>query len=229
MILCCPRCGTSQETQGWIIECPVCFHKGKGEVIHDFSNKLIRSYEHSKENWVEEAYWDAFGNLGLVRIEEIYDKELQRKGYDKVCYFKNGKQVIFDEKHREKDYGDILIEVYSNMVRRTPSWLRSNADYIANFFEPTKRVIWLPLLLLNKWLKTRNEIVSWLGNPGNKSLLPCPPWNRVIYARNPGYITASIAAPNEFVLDGIREVMEEGHKFETKQLTLLDFTQQRGK
>lgn len=223
MIIHCSKCGIGQETKNWIIKCPNCGYEGIGEIIHNFNDEVMRSYEHTKENWVNEAYWDAFGNLGLVRMEEIHDKKLQRKGYDKICYFKNGKEVIFDEKHREKDYGDILIEIYSNMERRTSSWLGNNADYIANFFEPTKRVVWLPLLLLNKWLKTRDEIIPWMNRPENKSLLPYPPWNRVVYARNPSYTTASIAGSNELILDGIKGVMkQEVYKFEVKQLTLLD-------
>ncbi|GAI91617.1 unnamed protein product, partial [marine sediment metagenome] len=171
--------------------------------------------EAASKAWVEGAYWQAFGGLGLMGVELITDKDLQRKGYDRVCRFKNGKRVIFDEKHRPKDYGDILLEIWSNMEQRIHGWLGSSADYIAEFFEPTRRVVWLPLLLLNKWLKTRKEIIPWVENPENDALLPCPPWNKVVKARNkgrlgsPDYTTASIAGPNELVLGGILQVAHE--------------------
>lgn len=176
---------------------------------YDFTKQLNVSMEAAGKDWVNQTYQKAFGNLGLVKVEAISDLARQRKGYDKVCYFSNGKQVIFDEKHRAEDYGDILIEIWSNMECRVPSWLNNNADYIVYFFEPTKRVAWLPLLLLNKWLKTRNEIALWIKTPEKKTLLPCPPWNRVVYTPNEGYTTASIAGPNELVLGGIQQVMQE--------------------
>jgi len=150
-----------------------------------------------------------------VRVEPITHKDPQLRGYDRACHFKNGNKIFFDEKHRPRDYGDILIEIWSDMERRIRGWLDSSADYIAEFFEPTRRVVWLPLLLLNKWLKTRKEIVPWMDNPENETLLPCPPWNRVVTARNigkpgyPDYTTASIAGPNELVLGGILQVSHE--------------------
>lgn len=58
------------------------------------------------------------------------------------------------------------------------------------------------------------EIRPWVDNPENKKLLPCPPWNRTVYAYNepqsgPNYTTASIAGPNELVLGGIQQVMQD--------------------
>lgn len=217
----CPNCKVNLvEMQGGILRCPLC---GFERASYDFTKQLNISMEAAGKDWVEQAYQEAFGNLGLLKVESITDLALQRKGYDKVCHFKNGKQVIFDEKHRSEDYGDILIEIWSIMERRVPSWLNNNADYIVHFFEPTKRVVWLPLLLLNKWLKTRKEIIPWINNPENETLLPCPPWNRVIYTPNEGYTTASIAGPNELILAGIRQVMEGYNpKVVGQQLNYLD-------
>lgn len=182
--------------------------------IYHFSEQSAEEKVAASKAWVEQAYRQAFGDLGLVRVQPITDLNPQRKGYDRACRFKNGNTVFFDEKHRPKDYGDILIEIWSDMERRIHGWLDSSADYIAEFFEPTRRVVWLPLLLLNKWLKTRKEIIPWVENPENEKLLPCPPWNRVVYANNEGqfgsrYTTASIAGPNELVLGGILQVSHE--------------------
>ncbi|MBA7679873.1 hypothetical protein ES703_88178 [subsurface metagenome] len=183
--------------------------------VYRFSEQSAKEKEAAAKEWVEQAYWQAFGDLGLVRVEPITHKDPQLRGYDRACHFKNGNKIFFDEKHRPRDYGDILIEIWSDMERRIRGWLDSSADYIAEFFEPTRRVVWLPLLLLNKWLKTRKEIVPWMDNPENETLLPCPPWNRVVTARNigkpgyPDYTTASIAGPNELVLGGILQVSHE--------------------
>lgn len=218
----CPNCKVPLiEIHRGLLRCPFC---GFERTAYDFTRQLNISIEASSKDWVEHAYHQAFDSLGLVKIETITDPARQRKGYDKVCYFSNGKQVVFDEKHRSKDYGDILIEIWSVMEHRVPSWLNNNADYIVNFFEPTKRVVWLPLLLLNKWLKTRKEIIPWIRNPGDEGLLPCPPWNRVVYTPNEGYTTASIAGPNELVLGGIQQVMQE-YSLKAKlgqQLSYLD-------
>jgi len=183
--------------------------------VYRFPEQAAQEKVASAKAWVEGAYWQAFGNLGLVRVQPITDPRLQLKGYDKVCHFKNDKRVIFDEKHRPEDPGDILIEIWSDMERRIWGWLKSNADYVVHFFGSTRRVVWLPLLVLNKWLKTRKEIVPWVENPENEALLPCPPWNKVVYAHNkgrfgyPDYTTASIAGPNELVLGGIQQVMQD--------------------
>lgn len=183
--------------------------------VYRFPEQQAQEKVAAGKDWVEQAYWQAFGNLGLVRVALVTNPDYQRKGYDKVCHFKNGKRVIFDEKHRPRDYNDVLIEIWSNMERRIRGWLDSNADYIAEFFESTRRVVWLPLLLLNKWLKTRKEIIPWVENPENDTLLPCPPWNNVVKAHNkgrlghPDYTTASIAGPNELVLGGMLQVMHE--------------------
>lgn len=182
--------------------------------IYRFPEQQAQEKVAAGKDWVERAYWQAFGDLGLVRVQLITDPRYQLKGYDRVCHFKNGKRVIFDEKHRPKDYGDVLIEIWSDMERRIRGWLDSSADYIAEFFEPTRRVVWLPLLLLNKWLKTRKEILPWVENPENRDFLPCPPWTRPVYADNEGqfgsrYTTASIAGPNELVLGGILQVSHE--------------------
>jgi len=190
------------------------FELDSGKPLYYYPKQAAEEKIAASKTWVEGAYWQAFGGLGLVRVELITEERYQRKGYDRVCHFKNGNKIFFDEKHRDRDYNDILIEIWSDMERRIRGWLDSSADYIAEFF-PTRRVVWLPLLLLNKWLKTRKEILSWAENPENETLLPCPPWNNVVTARNigkpgyPDYTTASIAGPNELVLGGILQVSHE--------------------
>lgn len=191
------------------------FELDPGKPLYHYPEQSAWEKEAASKEWVERAYWQAFGELGMVKVQLITDPSLQSKGYDRVCHFKNDKRVIFDEKHRTKDYGDVLIEIYSDMERRIFGWLTNQADYIAQFFESTRRVVWLPLLLLNKWLKTRKEIVPWVDNPENETLLPCPPWNKPVYAHNkgrfgyPDYTTASIAGPNELVLGGIQQSMQD--------------------
>jgi len=139
----------------------------------------------------------------LETVELIQDIETQRKGIDKILYFSNGKQVTIDEKKRRKDYGDILLELWSVWEEKKKGWLlTTQCDYIVYAIMLSKKVYLLPTLLLKMAWK-ENKVI-WLTQAKNKN-------NNfhIINALNKNYTTVSIAIPTEILLKAIANQMEQ--------------------
>lgn len=81
-------------------------------VIHDFAERLEYSAELSDEpSWVE-FYRRLWPNMiSCVRIDK--NSRWQKWGVDRMVLLGDGKQFTIDEKKREKDYGDLLLEEWS--------------------------------------------------------------------------------------------------------------------
>ena len=107
---------------------------------HDFSTSL--SYEQSKFSVQDRFYTERLGAKAISRADFSNDvgKNLQRKDVD-VQFVYQGRQINVSEKNRTKDYGDLLLEVYSKFPD-TPGWMdKSDADFLA-YFVPRK-VYWI--------------------------------------------------------------------------------------
>ena len=133
-------------------------------------------------------YSEFFPNF--QRIETVSDKCLQRNGIDKIVHLLSGKKIFIDEKKRRVDYGDILIEVYSDKERKIPGWLSANkyTDYIAYAIIPANKLYFLPFQILRATMK--RNYAQWKRKYGIKE------------AQNPGYITTNIAIPvNELLCE----------------------------
>lgn len=76
---------------------------------NDFQHDLEFSLEDELFN---QMYYKKFPHL--EQIEIVSDIEQQKKGIDKILHLEGGKTIFIDEKKRRKDYGDILIEEYSD-------------------------------------------------------------------------------------------------------------------
>ncbi|MBW3623038.1 MAG: hypothetical protein KY468_06455 [Armatimonadetes bacterium] len=98
-------------------------------------NRFRRDLAYSQSDRVAAAfdrfYRRAFGEG--ISITPIADLRLQRQGVDKLLSLPNGRRIRIDEKLRRTDYGDLLIEEFSDFDRRTPGWLspRTASDFIA--------------------------------------------------------------------------------------------------
>lgn len=162
--------------------------------MSNFKIDLEYSMEEGENELFNNFYYRVF--TGIENIHFAKDMKTQRKGIDKVITFKSGNFFTIDEKKRRKDYGDILLELWS-VDNKKRGWLyTSQCDYIVYAVMPTKKVYLLPTILLKMAWKTNQT--EW--NKKYKSLK----------AKNENYITTSIAIPTKILLSAIsNEIQQE--------------------
>jgi hypothetical protein len=163
-------------------------------VVHDFDECLERSHSYADAAWWMEVYRKAFPNLAAAVNVRGYGWA-QQGGIDRVLTLYSGKTLDVDEKVREKDYGDILLERYSDMKRKTPGWMQKTlaCDYIAYAIAPRKTCYLLPFQTLRR---------AWLEN-GQEWVRKYPR----IEALNHGYITLSVGVPTDVLLRALTDAM----------------------
>lgn len=156
-------------------------------VIKDFFVDLKYSQEEGISNEVNAAYKKAFPHL--MEIKDVEDISLQKKGIDKILTFEAGNEVYVDEKIRRNDYGDILLEEYSDFVSKKVGWLgrEKYTDYISYMIPSSGKYYFLPFLLLQKiWLENYQD---WLSKYGRK------------FSNNQYYCTSSIPIPTQVLIN----------------------------
>lgn len=161
-------------------------------MIHDFKTSLKFSYLYDGD--INAFYEELFPTL--VNIEIITDKIRQKQGIDKILHFKSGKKIFIDEKKREKDYGDILLEEYSIWEEKVNGWLKDEkkTDYIVYIILPIKTIYFLPYLLVrNAFLENYSK---WLENYGR------------VFAENKGYYTSNIPVIESELFKAINNQMK---------------------
>lgn len=161
---------------------------------NNFNLDLEYSLEERENDLFDSFYYRVFPGLESIHFAD--DIETQRKGIDKILHFKSGYIVTVDEKKRRKDYGDILLELWSVWERRKRGWLYTcKCDYIVYAIMPSRKVYLLPTLLLKKaWLKNQ---IKW--GKEYKEITAC----------NEGYVTKNIAIPTEVLLEELSCEMEQ--------------------
>ncbi len=150
--------------------------------VHEFKERLQWSENKGDEPFWNAVYTKAFANL-VNHMTCTGDTLSQRQGIDRVLHLASGQTLYIDEKKRDKDYDDILLEYVSVDTTGAPGWVEKdlNIDYLAYAFMPSKRCYLLP------WLQLRR---AW-NNFGAE-------WKstyRIVKASNPGYQTLSVAVP----------------------------------
>lgn len=163
--------------------------------MNDFQTDLEYSLEERENEIFDRFYFRVFPNLKTVEL--VSEIRLQLDGIDKRLIFNNGKAVLVDEKKRRKDYGDILLEEYSDFERKKIGWLgrHKKTDYIVYAVMPSQKVYLLPFLLLQK---------AWIRNYKY--------WTSIYerkFAENEGYRTSNIPIPVNVLLDAILKEMKE--------------------
>ncbi len=157
-------------------------------VIHDFTERLEFSARLSDEgNWMDfyRRLWPEM--LSCVRIDA--DSKWQRGGVDRMILLPDSKQILIDEKKREKDYGDILIEEWSVFYgdadpRNKIGWTldrKKVCDYVAYAVLPSSRCYLLPSEILR--LAAEHNLGKWRAD---RSKYPKD-------AKNNGYVTRNVA------------------------------------
>jgi hypothetical protein len=125
----------------------------------------------------------------------VTDRELQKQGVDKVLTLENGKEIYIDEKVRDGDWDDFLLEEYSVEHKKKIGWLGRDklTDYIVYVFKPSKRVYFLPFLLLQRvWVRYYRE---WKKTYDTKE------------ADNGNYFTTSIPIPMDVLFSVLSEAL----------------------
>jgi len=144
--------------------------------IHTFSDSLERSHTLNNESdWIAfyKRIWPEL--LTVVRVDKY--STVQTRGVDRMIWLPNGKQILVDEKCREKDYGDIALEVTSvgrmvngMFVEEKPGWVVDDSkvcDFVAYAIPSAGKCYMLPFQLLqaavyinfNDWKK--NKQCKW--------------------------------------------------------------------
>ncbi len=124
-------------------------------------------------------------------VDHRQDGEHQRAGIDRSITLTNSKQLLIDEKVRAKDYGDILLEVWSDKARKQPGWVVKaiRADYIAYLIAPAGKCYLLPVVQLQSaWAKFGEW---WTEEYGTKE------------AQNRSWVTVNVPVPPSVLFPAI--------------------------
>lgn len=157
-----------------------------------FKTDLKYSADTADDEMFTNFYKTAFPDI--YDIEFCEDLEWQKRGIDKILWFRDGTSFTVDEKKRRVDYGDIAIELYSDYDKKKPGWLfYSDCDYIVYAIMPSHKVYLLPTVLLRRaWFVNEQ---TWLRD------------YHTILANNPRYRTQSICVPANVLLAAITDTM----------------------
>jgi len=149
--------------------------------MHDFATSLAASHAVSDAPFWAEIYAKAFP--GGIMIDHRQDGEHQRAGVDRSIILPNSKQVLVDEKARFTDYGDILLEYWSDEARKIPGWVCKplRCDFIAYAIVPRGWCYLLPVLALQSAWRAHGD--KWIEQ------------HRRIEANNKTYRTISVGVP----------------------------------
>lgn len=164
-----------------------------GMKIHSFADSLAFSQAQAELPMWELVYRKAFPTFASMHIVRK-DGWAQRGGIDRVILLESGKHIYVDEKVREKDWPDILLEYYSDRDRKIPGWIAKDlaCDYLAYAFLPSRRCYLLPFQSLRRcWQQYRHEWVRRFTPP--------------VEAQNNGYVTVSVGVPTGVLLAAIGE------------------------
>ena len=162
--------------------------------MNDFNIDLEYSMLHKDDSILNEFYKTAFPRA--IKIDFVKDLNVQKKGIDKIITLQNGKEITVDEKKRRKDYGDILLEVYSNLKRKKWGWLvTAQCDYIVYAIIPAGKVYLLPVLLLK--MAAKENWSKWYSKDNFRD------------ADNQYYITRNIAVKTEELLNAIKKQLSQ--------------------
>lgn len=163
-------------------------------MLHSFADSLAKSEAYADAPWWVEVYRRAFPNL-LTAVSIRDDGWAQRGGIDRVLTLNCGRTYTVDEKVRERDWPDFLLERWSDEARRKLGWIQKPlaCDFIAYAFVPSATCYLLPVPALQRaWRLNKHE---WVARYGEKR------------AQNQGYVTVSTPVPRAELLAAIGNAM----------------------
>jgi len=161
-------------------------------MIHNFEDSLRKSQNPAHEQFWQDCYRNEFGDQLVAAFPTGgLPSEWQRAGIDRVVLTKNGGTYYIDEKLRDRDFGDILLEYGSVAKRRgdgwevvKPGWAvdpRKRCDFILYAIPSAQKYWFLPYHGLRN--VTMTHIEEWKST------------YRPIVAQNQDYCSLSVAVP----------------------------------
>lgn len=155
-------------------------------MAHDFRTSLAFSHKVEDEPFWLEVYAHAFPDM-VTMVSHRENGYWQKAGVDRSIILSTSKQILIDEKVRRKNYGDILLEYWSDRDRKVPGWAVKPllADYIAYAILPRGLCFFLPVIQMQEAWRINGE--AWMSR------------YRKVPAENSGpngdWITLSCAVP----------------------------------
>ena len=170
-------------------------------ITHSFNDQLKWSEAAGYEPFWDAVYRKAFPNI-VNHMMCSGNTAGQRMGVDRLIYLANNLTIAVDEKKRKEVWPDVLLEYVSVDTTGAPGWMDKDLaiDYLAYAFIPTKQCYLFPWQLLRRaWLHFRGE---WIQD-GKQRRNGC----RIVYAKNNGYTTHSVAVPIKTVQSAIQRAL----------------------
>lgn len=162
--------------------------------VHDFPTSLALSNSYADAPWWLDLYRIAFPTLvSAVSVRD--DGWAQRGGIDRVLTLACGRTYTVDEKVRTNEWPDILLEQWSDEVRRSPGWVQKPlaCDFIAYAFAPSRRCYLLPVAPLHRAWRMHGR--EWIACYGQRR------------AYNPGWVSANVPVPIPVLMNAMVEAM----------------------
>lgn len=172
-----------------------------GQRVHDFKERLKFSEEASHEGFWRAVYSKAFPTMISMQMCQGACQG-QQLGIDRIIQLQSGKTLRVDEKKRESEYADILLEYLSVDTTGAPGWIEKPLliDYLAYAFMPTQRCYIFPWELLRRaWLHFKPNWHSWAKQRISGF--------QYVIADNGSYKTHSIAVPHAVLTKAIKDSM----------------------
>jgi hypothetical protein len=175
--------------------------------VHDFKSSLAWSKAQEDAPWWDDVYQAAFPDL-CAAVSVRNDGWAQRGGIDRVLTLASGKTLYVDEKVREKDWPDVLLEVWSDYgarksdPERARGWLVKPlaTDFIAYAFVPSQKCLLLPFQTLRATWRQNGQ--CWADKAKERR-----DGFRWVDADNGRYTTRSIAVPTVVLMSAMADAM----------------------
>lgn len=166
--------------------------------MNNFHEDLKRANDTKLDPFWLSVYTKMFPNIAHMS-GTINNMQMQFKGVDRIITLKNNRHIFIDEKIRERDYNDILLEDSSKVINgvvKSTGWMNKSLDidYLAYAFRPSQTCYLLPWAnLQSAWFKYRTRLINKYGT---------------VEAKNDGYVTLSVPVP----IESINLMMQESFK-----------------
>jgi hypothetical protein len=165
-----------------------------GKKPANFADDLAWSQAQSDQSFWGDVYrqsWPDMASMTIIRK----DGWAQRGGIDRSVTLHSGRTYTIDEKARRKKWPDILLELQSDIERKTPGWIVKDlaCDFIAYAFVPTRECYLLPVAALQRAWRKHGEI--WLREYKTRT------------AENEGWQTLNCPVPIPILMRKISEAM----------------------
>ncbi|NIJ32799.1 hypothetical protein [Sphingomonas oligoaromativorans] len=155
------------------------------------------SERYAESDWWLAAYRRAFPSLRSA-VPVRGDGWAQRAGVDRVITLASGRVYTVDEKIRSEDWGDILLEQWSDEARHIPGWVQKPlaCDFIAYAYAPSGTCYLMPVAALQRAWRQHGR--QWIREYGQRR------------AQNPGYVSVCVPVPRAVLMWAIADAMMIG-------------------